>query len=158
MTTDTLPDSGTRTITYGVIGCGMMGQEHLRNIALLDNTAVGAIFEPDAKMRAQASQLAPDAQFVDSIEALLDIPEVDCLLIASPNFRHVEHCRRSPFRTPCPFLSKSPCSPILPMSRRLMRSRRAIRLRFGSRWNIATCPPSQNSSKRSRPSPEGSRC
>jgi myo-inositol 2-dehydrogenase / D-chiro-inositol 1-dehydrogenase len=23
------------TVNYGVIGCGMMGQEHLRNIALL---------------------------------------------------------------------------------------------------------------------------
>lgn len=108
MTTDTLPDSGTRTITYGVIGCGMMGQEHLRNIALLDNTAVGAIFEPDAKMRAQASQLAPDAQFVDSIEALLDIPEVDCLLIASPNFRHVEQLQEIAVQNPLPVLIEKP--------------------------------------------------
>ena len=24
-----------KTVKYGIIGCGMMGQEHLRNIALL---------------------------------------------------------------------------------------------------------------------------
>lgn len=36
---------------YGIIGCGMMGQEHLQNIALLPNTKVAAIFEPDAEMR-----------------------------------------------------------------------------------------------------------
>ena len=53
----TMQDS--RVITYGVIGCGMMGQEHLRNIALLPGTAIGAIFEPDAAMRARAAALAP---------------------------------------------------------------------------------------------------
>ncbi len=27
--------SSSNTVRYGIIGCGMMGQEHLRNIALL---------------------------------------------------------------------------------------------------------------------------
>ena len=31
-------------VRYGVIGCGMMGQEHLRNIALLPDTEVTVIF------------------------------------------------------------------------------------------------------------------
>ena len=39
-----------KLINYGIIGCGMMGQEHLRNIALLPDTNVAAIFEPDAGM------------------------------------------------------------------------------------------------------------
>ncbi len=43
------------TLNYGLIGCGMMGQEHLRNIALLANARVAAIFEPDAGMRAIAA-------------------------------------------------------------------------------------------------------
>ena len=47
------------TVTYGVIGCGMMGREHLQNIALLEGARVGAIFEPDAGMAAAASALAP---------------------------------------------------------------------------------------------------
>lgn len=34
-------------LNYGMIGCGMMGQEHLRNIALLDDTSVIGIVEPD---------------------------------------------------------------------------------------------------------------
>ena len=74
-----------RLVTYGVIGCGMMGQEHLRNIALLPGTAIGAIFEPDAEMRARAGALAPGAEMVDSVEALLARDDLDCLLIASPN-------------------------------------------------------------------------
>ena len=43
------------TVTYGVIGCGMMGREHLQNIALLEGARVGAIFEPDAGMAAACS-------------------------------------------------------------------------------------------------------
>jgi DNA-binding transcriptional regulator YhcF (GntR family) len=55
------------TIGYGIIGCGMMGQEHLRNIALLGEGArVAAIFEPDAAMRVAAATLAPDARFSGS--------------------------------------------------------------------------------------------
>ncbi|MGR3544852.1 MAG: Gfo/Idh/MocA family protein, partial [Paracoccus sp. (in: a-proteobacteria)] len=108
MTTETLVRGQTRTITYGIIGCGMMGQEHLRNIALLDNAAVGAIFEPDALMRVRAAQFAPDARFVDNLDALLDIPEIDCLLIASPNFRHVEQLQAIARRRPLPVLVEKP--------------------------------------------------
>ena len=31
-------------VRYGIIGCGMMGQEHLRNIALLPGASVTRIF------------------------------------------------------------------------------------------------------------------
>ena len=31
-------------IRYGMIGCGMMGQEHLRNIALVDGAHLGRYF------------------------------------------------------------------------------------------------------------------
>ena len=34
------------TMRYGLIGCGMMGVEHLRNIALLDDVEVTSIFDP----------------------------------------------------------------------------------------------------------------
>ena len=47
---------------YGIIGCGMMGQEHLRNIALIEGASVAAIFEPDASMRARAAALARRGQ------------------------------------------------------------------------------------------------
>lgn len=108
MTTQTLVHAKTRTVSYGIIGCGMMGQEHLRNIALLDDTAIGAIFEPDAGMRAAARALAPRAQFVDSVEALLEVADLDCLLIASPNFRHLEQLQAIAARRPLPVLVEKP--------------------------------------------------
>ena len=44
-------------VNYGIIGCGMMGQEHLRNIALLPEARVAAIFEPNQIMSASAATL-----------------------------------------------------------------------------------------------------
>ena len=107
MSTETLTRSETRTVTYGIIGCGMMGQEHVRNIALLENTAVGAIFEPDLDMRERARAFAPAARFVDSVEALLEEP-IDCLLIASPNFRHAEQLQIVASKRPLPVLVEKP--------------------------------------------------
>ena len=51
-------------LRYGMIGCGMMEQEHLRNISLPDQASVAAIFEPDAGMRASASAIVLGAHMV----------------------------------------------------------------------------------------------
>ncbi len=93
---------------YGIIGCGMMGQEHIRNIRLLGDAHVAAIFEPDEEMTAQALQLAPGARPAASIAALLATPGVDCVLIASPNFRHVEQLQQVAAARPLPVLVEKP--------------------------------------------------
>ena len=49
------------TLKYGLIGAGMMGQEHIRNIALLHDVEVAAICEPNTDMANAARQLAPNA-------------------------------------------------------------------------------------------------
>ncbi|MBT8153529.1 Gfo/Idh/MocA family oxidoreductase [Epibacterium ulvae] len=96
------------TTHYGIIGCGMMGQEHLRNIALLPSTCVSAIFEPNAEMRATSANFAAAAKFVDSIDALLAVPDLDCILIASPNFRHIEQLQTIAKKRPVPILVEKP--------------------------------------------------
>ena len=61
-------------VRYGLIGCGMMGQEHLRNVALLDGAAqVVALCDPDAASLAAARGLAPGARAFDLLEPLLDL-------------------------------------------------------------------------------------
>lgn len=96
------------TITYGIIGCGMMGREHLRNIALMKHAGVGAIFEPDAGMAAAAAELAPGATMVDSLDELLAHQPLDCLLIASPNHRHVEQLEAIAAKVSLPILVEKP--------------------------------------------------
>lgn len=95
-------------VRYGIIGCGMMGQEHLANIALIDGARAAAIFEPDMAMETVARQMCPDAVFVDSVETLLEVEGLDCLLIASPNFRHAEQLATIARLRPLPILVEKP--------------------------------------------------
>jgi predicted dehydrogenase len=97
-----------KTVRYGIIGCGMMGQEHLRNIALLPQAEVVAIYEPDAGMRARAAALVPDAAMVDSVAAVLGNKAVNCLLIASPNFLHLGQLEEIAAIRPLPVLCEKP--------------------------------------------------
>jgi predicted dehydrogenase len=97
-----------KTVSYGIIGCGMMGQEHVRNIALLPDTRVAAIYEPDAAMRAAAANLAPGAAMADSTAAVISDPAVDCVLIASPNFVHFRQLREIADVRPLPILVEKP--------------------------------------------------
>ncbi len=96
------------TFRYGLLGCGMMGQEHLRNMALLPDVQAVAVYEPDAAMRSAALALAPQARAVDSIEALIDAPDVDALVITSPNFCHAEQLLAIAARRPLPVLVEKP--------------------------------------------------
>jgi len=93
---------------YGIIGCGMMGGEHLRNIALLDDTNVSVIYEPDTQMAEAASQLAPHAKFVTSLDALLQHSPLDCLVIASPNHCHVDNLEQIAAAVNLPILVEKP--------------------------------------------------
>jgi predicted dehydrogenase len=86
----------------------MMGQEHLRNIALLRESRVAAIFEPDPAMRQAAQAAAPQAIMVDSINALLAVEAVNCLLIASPNYMHLHQLETISAIRPLPVLVEKP--------------------------------------------------
>jgi myo-inositol 2-dehydrogenase / D-chiro-inositol 1-dehydrogenase len=83
----------SNSVRYGIIGCGMMGQEHLRNIALLPGASVTRIFEPDDGMAQASLVLGPGAQRAHSLAEVVQAPDVDCLLIASPNFCHADQLR-----------------------------------------------------------------
>jgi len=83
-------------VRYGVIGTGMMGQEHIANIGLLSGAAVTAIADPDAAMRESARQLAPDGIAIhDDPEAVIADPNVDVIVLATPNFTHASLLRRA---------------------------------------------------------------
>ena len=68
----------------------MMGREHIRNISLLSDTKISGSFEPNLEMRKLASQLAPEAIFCETLEDLILNVPIDCLIIATPNFCHMQ--------------------------------------------------------------------
>ena len=94
-------------IRYGIIGCGMMGREHIRNISLLDDTSVTAIYEPDLQMQQAAAELAPAAVFADDIASFVGRDDIDAVVIASPNYLHIDQIEALMAR-PRPLLVEKP--------------------------------------------------
>jgi hypothetical protein len=76
-------------LRYGVIGTGMMGIEHLKNLALLPGAEVVAFADPHEESRRWARLTAGEAptEYADH-RALLDDPRVDAVVIATPNHTH----------------------------------------------------------------------
>ncbi|MBP0482292.1 Gfo/Idh/MocA family protein [Sagittula salina] len=103
-----MKDLGTDVIRYGVIGCGMMGQEHLRNIALLEGARVAAIHDPSELMAGAARLMVPGASLVTDLDALLARQDLDALLVASPNHLHVDQLERIARTRPLPLLLEKP--------------------------------------------------
>lgn len=95
-------------VSFGIIGCGMMGQEHLRNIALVPGARVAAIYEPDQSMRNIAQSMVPHASFANSVSEVVRNAEVTCLLIASPNFLHLAQLQEIAAIRALPILCEKP--------------------------------------------------
>jgi myo-inositol 2-dehydrogenase/D-chiro-inositol 1-dehydrogenase len=80
-------------IRYGIIGCGSMGREHIENIKAL-NGHVTAIADPHAASREAALALLPQTPRVfEHHQPLLDSGVCDAVVIATPNFTHIDMMR-----------------------------------------------------------------
>ena len=78
-------------ITIGIIGTGMMGQEHIQNFNLLDGAQVTALADTDAAMLTKAAEMTDGTPIVsDDFETLLGDNGPDALVIATPNFHHID--------------------------------------------------------------------
>ena len=78
-------------VGYGIIGTGLMGLEHIENVAGVQGATVVAISDPDPGSRATAARACPPdvAVFADH-RHLLAHDAVDAVVVASPNFTHVD--------------------------------------------------------------------
>ncbi|MBX3577179.1 MAG: Gfo/Idh/MocA family oxidoreductase [Rhizobiaceae bacterium] len=76
-------------VRYVLIGSGMMGHEHIRNLALVPGARVVAVSDPDDGMRLSAQALAGDGcrAFADH-RAMLEQVAFDAVVVASPNHTH----------------------------------------------------------------------
>jgi len=81
------------TIRYGIIGAGMMGIEHILNINKVDGAVVTAAADPHPASREAAVEAAagdtPIVTFADH-RALLSSERCDAIVLASPNFTHID--------------------------------------------------------------------
>jgi predicted dehydrogenase len=76
-------------LRYGLIGSGMMGQEHIRNLNLLDGVEVVAIADPDEGMRKLSVALSGGTAraYADYSDMLSD-DLCDAYIVGSPNDTH----------------------------------------------------------------------
>lgn len=80
---------------FNVIGAGINGQEHI-NITYLEGRAmIHGVYDPNPRsvMVAQEIQTQwgqPELIVYDSLEAACNDPEVDALLICTPNHTHLD--------------------------------------------------------------------
>ena len=81
------------TLRYGIIGSGMMGLEHIENLSHTEGVEVTAIADPDPGSREFAGALVPDALHYTNHEALIADNVCDAVVVASPNFTHVDVLR-----------------------------------------------------------------
>jgi predicted dehydrogenase len=89
----------TDTVRYGIIGTGMMGCEHIRNLALIDGAEVTAIADRHPTSRDWGRNFAGDAvEVYEDHRDLLARAPVDAVVIATPNFTHHD-VLRDVFRT-----------------------------------------------------------
>ncbi|MFM8529430.1 MAG: Gfo/Idh/MocA family protein [Ilumatobacteraceae bacterium] len=80
-------------LRVGVIGTGMMGCEHIRNVLALPGARVSAISDPNDEpiewARATLGTEGRDVEVFGDHRALLASGLVDALIVASPNHTHV---------------------------------------------------------------------
>ena len=78
-------------LRYGIIGSGMMGIEHLLNLAHVDGAEVTAIADPHDGSREWARLAAPEGTSFEAFEhhdELLASGLCDAVVIATPNMTH----------------------------------------------------------------------
>jgi myo-inositol 2-dehydrogenase/D-chiro-inositol 1-dehydrogenase len=83
---------GMNSVRFGLIGAGMMGREHIRNLKLIEQASITALADPVESSLASALETAGDGvgpirTYADP-ESLARSGEVDAVIVASPNFTH----------------------------------------------------------------------
>lgn len=84
----------SQILRYGIIGCGSMGREHIENLRAMGGAEVTAIADPHGPSREAAlAILPPGVQVFEHHQPLLASGLCDAVVIATPNFTHIEMMR-----------------------------------------------------------------
>jgi len=79
-------------VRFGIIGSGMMGREHIRNLLLFPQAKITALADPvEASLesaRRTARDQADGIAVFDTAEAMVASGTVDAVIVASPNYTH----------------------------------------------------------------------
>jgi predicted dehydrogenase len=77
-------------VGFGVVGCGPRGREILSTLARVEGTATVAACDTYPPFLKKGLEIAPAARGVGDVRALLDLPEVEAVVVATPTHTHRE--------------------------------------------------------------------
>jgi myo-inositol 2-dehydrogenase/D-chiro-inositol 1-dehydrogenase len=111
------------TMRIGIVGTGLMAQEHIRNLLLLPETRIVALCDPersslDWAQRTLGPQGSEVATFTD-IAAMVRGSALDAVVVASPNYTHAEVLEPL-FDTSLHILCEKPVTTTLSAARRVV--------------------------------------
>lgn len=83
------------TRRYGLIGAGMMGREHIQNIALVPGAELSAICDTNASsieaaLRTASASGFENVAYFSDYKQMISAEILDAIIVATPNFTHAE--------------------------------------------------------------------
>lgn len=100
-------------VRYGIIGVGAMGREHAENLRFIEGATVTAISDPDEGSRTLAqNQIGNEVKVFTDHKELLNSGLVDAVIIATPNFTHVDILKDALATSLHVFIEKPLCTTI----------------------------------------------
>ena len=127
-------------VRYGIIGVGAMGREHAENLRNIPGAQVVAISDPNQSSIEQAkSLLGSDLKIFNNHHDLLALQDLDAVIIATPNFTHVDVLKDALETDLAVFIEKPLCTTIDDCLR-VIEWAKIERAWFGWAWNIDICP------------------
>ena len=73
----------------GIIGCGRMGQVWVETVGRQSDCRVGLTYDPDPELAAEKAKAA-GAQAAETLEQLVESPEIDLVVVCTPTYTHPE--------------------------------------------------------------------
>ena len=80
--------SSSQSLRYGIIGVGMMGCEHIRNLIAIDGCAVVAYADTNESSRGNANLLVGEAKSYVDYREMLANEQLDVVVVVTPNHMH----------------------------------------------------------------------
>ena len=74
---------------FGIIGCGRMGKNHAKGISTGTDGKVVAVYDPNPEAAAFMHETY-GAEIMPNAEALAAHSKVDCVIVTSPTYCHLE--------------------------------------------------------------------
>ncbi len=79
------------TVSWGIIGCGWVAQDYVAPVFKVINEArLAACCDPDRTALQSLGETHPNAELFTDLSKMLQLPEIDAVYIATPNWTHCE--------------------------------------------------------------------